>query len=183
MSILLQDDISKYPRGLEVGDILLSVCLSLTLLTGVTSLETSARIPVSSQDVPNQTRTLIDDIGGKSKFLSITGAHGLVHLTVVARSRLGLNSHLLNASDEHLSTVVARGEVSVSVMSLKNALFSYIKHVGRHLEQLALFAFPSIRDEQLEDDADSGEQNNEASKLEAISVDKGSFEASLRTHE
>ncbi|KAF5708851.1 hypothetical protein FGLOB1_6220 [Fusarium globosum] len=107
-----------------------------------TSLETSARTPVSSQGVPNRTQTLIDAIDGNSTSPSITGAHGLVHLTV-----------------------------------------SYIKHVGRHLEQLALFALPSIGDEQLEDDADSGEQNDEASKLEAISADDDSFEASPKLHE
>ncbi|KLO83340.1 Uncharacterized protein LW93_15010 [Fusarium fujikuroi] len=93
------------------------------------------------------------------------------------------HKHLPNASDEHLSTVVARGEVSVSSDVTQecplcrraiSGLKSYIKHVGRHLEQLALFALPSIGDEQLEDDVDSGEQNDEASEVGAISADHDS---------
>ncbi|CVL02217.1 uncharacterized protein FMAN_08287 [Fusarium mangiferae] len=93
------------------------------------------------------------------------------------------HKHLPNASDEHLNTVVARGEVSVSSDVTQecplcrraiSGLKSYIKHVGRHLEQLALFALPSIGDEQLEDDVDSGEQNDEASEVGAISADHDS---------
>ncbi|KAF5554618.1 transcription factor Cys6 [Fusarium mexicanum] len=93
------------------------------------------------------------------------------------------HQHLTNASDEHLSTVVARGEVSISkdvtqecplCRQAISGLKSYIKHVGRHLEQLALHALPKIGDEELEDGAESGEQNDEASELGAVSVDDNS---------
>ncbi|CVL00349.1 uncharacterized protein FPRN_08532 [Fusarium proliferatum] len=101
------------------------------------------------------------------------------------------HQHLPNASNEHLSTVVARGEVSVSSDVTQecplcrraiSGLKSYIKHVGRHLEQLALHALPKLGDEELEDDADSGEQNDKLSKWEAISADDDSFEASPKAH-
>ncbi|EXA46385.1 hypothetical protein FOVG_07103 [Fusarium oxysporum f. sp. pisi HDV247] len=74
--------------------------------------------------------------------------------------------YLPNASGEHLSTVVARGEVSVSSDVTKecplcrqaiSGLKSYVKRTGRHLEQLAPFALPSIEDEGLEDDVESDE--------------------------
>ncbi|KAF4415353.1 transcription factor Cys6 [Fusarium acutatum] len=77
--------------------------------------------------------------------------------------------HVPNASDEHLATVVARGKVSVSNDVTKegpgckraiSGLMSYIKHVERHLEQLALHALTKIGDEELEDDVESGEQND-----------------------
>lgn len=86
---------------------------------------------------------------------------------------------------------MARGEVSVSsdvtqecplcrraVLGLK----SYIKHVGRHLEQLALHALPKLGDEELDNDAERVEQNDEESNLEAISAEDDSFEASLKAH-
>ncbi|KAK2933639.1 hypothetical protein FoTM2_004883 [Fusarium oxysporum f. sp. vasinfectum] len=88
--------------------------------------------------------------------------------------------YLPNAIDEHLSTVVARGEVSVSSDVTKecplcrqaiSGLKSYVKHTGRHLEQLALFALPSIEDEGLEDDVESDEENDEVPELGAISTD------------
>ncbi|KAG9502167.1 hypothetical protein J7337_004992 [Fusarium musae] len=93
------------------------------------------------------------------------------------------NQHLLNASDGHLATVVARGEVSVSndvtqecplCKRAISGLKSYIKHVGRHLEQLALHALPKIGCEGLEDDIESGEQNDEASELGAVSAEESS---------
>ncbi|KAM0084087.1 hypothetical protein ACKRZS_003729 [Fusarium odoratissimum] len=100
--------------------------------------------------------------------------------------------YLPNASDEHLSTVVARGEVSVSSDVTKecplcrqaiSGLKSYVKHTGRHLEQLALFALPSIEDEGLGDDVESDEQNDEASELGAISTDDNSWDASSKPHD
>ncbi|KAG5807197.1 hypothetical protein H9Q74_007891 [Fusarium xylarioides] len=100
------------------------------------------------------------------------------------------HNHIPNASDEHLATVVARGEVSVSNDVAQecplckrdiSGLKSYIKHVGRHLEQLALHALPKIGD-QLEDDVESGEQNNKVSELEAMSADDDS-ETSSKAHE
>ncbi|KAF5724201.1 transcription factor Cys6 [Fusarium mundagurra] len=93
------------------------------------------------------------------------------------------HQHLPNASEAHLSTVVARGEVSVSNDVTKqcplctraiSGLKSYIKHVGRHLEQLALHALPKIEDKELKDDVESCEQNDESSELGAISVDNDS---------
>jgi hypothetical protein len=92
MSILLQDDISRFPRGMEVSATLSLFRLYLTLLIDATSLGTSVRILVSSHGVPNQIPTLIDDIGGNSTSPSITGAHGLAHSSAEARSRLRLNS-------------------------------------------------------------------------------------------
>ncbi|KAG5796277.1 hypothetical protein H9Q69_004703 [Fusarium xylarioides] len=93
------------------------------------------------------------------------------------------HNHIPNASDEHLATVVARGEVSVSNDVAQecplckrdiSGLKSYIKHIGRHLEQLALHALPNIEDEERKDDVESGEQNNETSELAAFSVDNDS---------
>lgn len=60
---------------------------------------------------------------------------------------------------------------------------SYIKHVGRHLEQLALHALPKIEDEQPEDEVHSGEQNDEASKLSAISANDNSCDISSKSDE
>ncbi|KAM5343875.1 hypothetical protein ACJ41O_012412 [Fusarium nematophilum] len=97
------------------------------------------------------------------------------------------HQHLPNAGDGQLSTVVARGEVSVSDDISKecplcghaaSGLKSYLKHVGRHLEQLALFALPNIEDDELEDDLDSDEQNDVASRLDAESTDNGSMASS-----
>ncbi|KAF5978650.1 transcription factor Cys6 [Fusarium coicis] len=91
------------------------------------------------------------------------------------------HQHLPNASDEHFATVVARGEISVSndvaqecplCRRAISGLKSYVKHVGRHLEQLALHALPKIGDEELEDDVESGEQNDEASELGAVSAEE-----------
>ncbi|KAF5555305.1 transcription factor Cys6 [Fusarium napiforme] len=93
------------------------------------------------------------------------------------------HQHLPNASDEYLATVVARGEVSVSNDFAQECplcrraipgLKSYIKHFGRHLEQLALHALPKIGDEELEDDVKSGEQNDEGSELRAVLTDDDS---------
>ncbi|RBA09691.1 hypothetical protein FPRO05_05627 [Fusarium proliferatum] len=100
--------------------------------------------------------------------------------------------HLPDASDEHLNTVLARGEISVSKDVTRecplcrqdvSGLESYIKHVGRHLEQLALHALPKIGDEELEDDDDSGEQTDEASELGAISANDDFSETSSKVHE
>ncbi|WJG35417.1 uncharacterized protein FOBCDRAFT_250905 [Fusarium oxysporum Fo47] len=55
------------------------------------SLETSGRILVSSKTVLNQTPTLIDAIGGNFTSPSITGAHGLIHSSAEACSRLRSN--------------------------------------------------------------------------------------------
>ncbi|KAI3584196.1 hypothetical protein IWW34DRAFT_782640 [Fusarium oxysporum f. sp. albedinis] len=76
--------------------------------------------------------------------------------------------YLPNASDEHLSTVVARGETSYFGLEvIRQAHWAAF-------EQLALFALPSIEDEGLEDDVESDEQNDEASELGAISTDDNS---------
>ncbi|KAF5576616.1 transcription factor Cys6 [Fusarium pseudoanthophilum] len=93
------------------------------------------------------------------------------------------HQHLPSASDEHLATVVARGEVSVSNDVIQecplcrraiSGLKSYIKHVGRHLEQLALHSLPKIGDEELEDDIESGEQNDGASEPGAVAAEESS---------
>ncbi|KAF5578037.1 transcription factor Cys6 [Fusarium pseudocircinatum] len=92
------------------------------------------------------------------------------------------HQHLPNASDEHFATVVARGDVSVSndvaqecplCRRAISGLKSYIKHVGRHLEQLALHALPKVVDQELED---------EKSELGAVSGDDDS-ETSSKAHE
>ncbi|KAF5675599.1 transcription factor [Fusarium denticulatum] len=101
------------------------------------------------------------------------------------------HQHLPNASEKHLATVVARGEVSVSNDDAQecplcrraiSGLKSYIKHVGRHLEQLALHALPKVVDQELEDDIESGEQNDEESELGTVSADDDS-ETSSKAHE
>ncbi|KAG4288540.1 hypothetical protein FPRO06_06192 [Fusarium proliferatum] len=148
-----------------------------------TSLGTSARTPVSSQGVPNQIQTLIDAIGGSSTSPSITGAHGLVHSSAEASYRRRLNSGItfvINTYQTRATSISAQSWLAArrAISGLK----SYIKHVGRHLEQLALHALPKLGDEELEDDADSGEQNDKLSKWEAISADDDSFEASPKAH-
>ncbi|KAF5583094.1 transcription factor [Fusarium subglutinans] len=147
----------------------------------VTSLETSDRTLAFSQGVLNQIRTLIDDIGGN--FTTLPSA-------VELRDHIR-HQHLPSASVEQLSIVVARGRVSVSKDVTKecplcrrdiSGLKSYIKHVGRHLEQLALHALPRIGDKELEEDVESGDQNDEASDLGGIAVDDNS-ETSSKYHE
>lgn len=102
------------------------------------------------------------------------------------------HQHLPNASDEHISTVVARGKVSVLNDVIKECPFcrqpiselkSYIKHVGLHLEQLALFALPSIGNEQLKDGDESGELNDWASELVAILAYDDNCETSSKARE
>ncbi|KAF5636487.1 transcription factor Cys6 [Fusarium sp. NRRL 52700] len=80
------------------------------------------------------------------------------------------HQHLPNATEEQLRTAVARGEVFISNDVTKkcplcrrdiSGLKSYIKHVGQHLEQLALHALPRIGDEEL--GAISANDNSETS--------------------
>ncbi|KAM0414544.1 hypothetical protein ACHAPT_013612, partial [Fusarium lateritium] len=101
-------------------------------------------------------------------------------LSVVALRDHIRHQHLPSTSDDHLSTLVARGEVPISNHVSKECplcghvifgLHSYIKHVGRHLEQLALFALPNTGDETLEDDFDSDVQNDVVSDLDSSSAD------------
>ncbi|RTE73517.1 hypothetical protein BHE90_012056 [Fusarium euwallaceae] len=95
--------------------------------------------------------------------------------------------HLPNANNEHLNTVVARGEVPVPYDVSKecplcrhivSGLNAYVRHVGRHLEQLALFALPDIKDELPEDEFESDEQNDVASEMNAESVGSDGSEVS-----
>lgn len=87
---------------------------------------------------------------------------------------------------------MARGKVSVSDDVTKECPFcgqtisglqSYIKHVGRHLEQLALFALPSIGNEQPKDGDESDKQGDDASELGAIPAYEDSCETSPKAHE
>jgi len=79
--------------------------------------------------------------------------------------------HLPDASHEQLEALAAHGARPASTNTthpcpICNHTLSgqkqYIKHVGRHLEQVALFALPTLEDdceEQGDDDAGSDEQN------------------------
>ncbi|KAL2675763.1 hypothetical protein Neosp_011954 [[Neocosmospora] mangrovei] len=103
------------------------------------------------------------------------------------------HQHLPNASNEHLNAVVARGEVPEPCDISKecplcehivSGLKSYVKHVGRHLEQLALFALPDIKYELPEENVESDEQNDVGSEMDARSVDSDVSEVSPRqSHE
>ncbi|KAI8719934.1 C2H2-type domain-containing protein [Fusarium sp. LHS14.1] len=103
------------------------------------------------------------------------------------------HQHLANASNERLRAVIARGEVPVPFDISKecplcghvvSGLKSYVKHVGRHLEQLALFALPDIKDEVPEENVEGDEQNDVESKMDAGSMDSDISEVSSRqSHE
>ncbi|KAH7165848.1 hypothetical protein EDB81DRAFT_942832 [Dactylonectria macrodidyma] len=82
--------------------------------------------------------------------------------------------HLKNAPEEQLSTLATLGEKPVSDDTASTCpvcaqtivgLKSYIKHVGRHLEQLALIALPDLEDEEAGDEGGSVEQNSAASEV------------------
>ncbi|KAF4445872.1 transcription factor [Fusarium austroafricanum] len=86
--------------------------------------------------------------------------------------------HLQSGTEDEIRAVVSFGEESalgdtgneclvcgLTVCGVKK----YIKHVGRHLEQLALFALPSLDGEEELDDAESDEQNSAKSSLGANS--------------
>ncbi|KAL6399891.1 uncharacterized protein AUP68_17300 [Ilyonectria robusta] len=83
------------------------------------------------------------------------------------------HQHMPNASEDQVNTATALGEKSASNESVNNCplcahavvgLKPYVKHVGRHLEQLALHALPSLDDENSEDGGGSDEQNSAASE-------------------
>ncbi|KAM5342888.1 hypothetical protein ACJ41O_013854 [Fusarium nematophilum] len=126
--------------------------------------QTPAGKPVRRTKHLNGSRTRPFEVNYTSDMPIINSIH---HQSDGEKQLAALN--LPNASDEHLSTVVARDTLS---------RVSSIKHVGRHLEQLALFALPTIEDEWLEDDVDSDGQNDAASELDAESIDNGSMASS-----
>ncbi|EGU74389.1 hypothetical protein FOXB_15101, partial [Fusarium oxysporum f. sp. conglutinans Fo5176] len=149
-----------------------------------TSLETSGRILVSSKGVLSQTPTLIDAIGGNFTSPSITGAHGLIHSSAEACSRLRSNSGIPFAITTYQTRSMSISAPSwLAARQAISGLKSYVKHTGRHLEQLALFALPSIEDEGLEDDVESDEENDEVPELGAISTDDNSWNASSKPHD
>lgn len=83
------------------------------------------------------------------------------------------HQHMPNAPDDQVNAATALGEKSASDETVNNCplcahavvgLKPYVKHVGRHLEQLALRALPSLDDENSEDGGDSDEQNSAASE-------------------
>ncbi|KAH7152101.1 hypothetical protein B0J13DRAFT_255243 [Dactylonectria estremocensis] len=102
--------------------------------------------------------------------------------------------HVQNAPEEQLSAFVALGEKAVPddtantcpvCAQIVVGLRSYIKHVGRHLEQLALIALPDleVEDEESKDEGESAEQNSAASEVisdNANSSDVVSTSPSLR---
>ena len=79
------------------------------------------------------------------------------------------HQHMPNVPEEQLDAVTALGEKAAAnetsntcsvcghtVVGLK----PYIKHVGRHLEQLALFALPRVEDED-KNNAESGQESDD----------------------
>ncbi|CAF3616418.1 unnamed protein product [Fusarium graminearum] len=89
------------------------------------------------------------------------------------------DQHLPTGDEEEIKSVTAFGEKPApddtasrcllcghSIMGLKK----YVKHLGRHLEQLALFALPSLETEDLEIEMGSNERNSVKSRTDANSL-------------
>ncbi|GKU02773.1 transcription factor [Fusarium langsethiae] len=89
------------------------------------------------------------------------------------------NVHLPTATEEKIRSVTTLGEKPApddttshcllcghSVTGLKR----YVKHVGKHLEQLALFALPSLETEDFEKEMGNNEQNSVKSGTDANSL-------------
>lgn len=84
------------------------------------------------------------------------------------------STHLSGVSEEQLSAVVALGE-NAAPNDIENecplcldslyGLKPYVKHVGRHLEQLALFALPSLEEEGTAAYNESGDQEVAGSQI------------------
>ncbi|KAF7553521.1 hypothetical protein G7Z17_g3535 [Cylindrodendrum hubeiense] len=92
--------------------------------------------------------------------------------------------HLSNAPEEQLDAIINLGEKSASKDDTNQCplcactmlgLKPYVKHVGRHLEQLALYALSGFGHGDLEEDGQSDEQNSAASEVSVNDAD--SFEA------
>lgn len=86
--------------------------------------------------------------------------------------------HLPNGDEQELRTAVSLGESAAPTDtsnqcpvcgSTVSGLKKYIKHVGRHLEQLALFALPSLEEQNPVEDAASDEQISAQSSLDVRS--------------
>ncbi|KAF0644276.1 hypothetical protein FPSE5266_03391 [Fusarium pseudograminearum] len=89
------------------------------------------------------------------------------------------DQHLPNGTAEEIQSITACGEMPASgntslccllCRSSVTGLKKYIKHVGSHLEQLALFALPSLEVESSERQASSKEQHSAKSGTEANSL-------------
>lgn len=93
-------------------------------------------------------------------------------------SRHVKDKHLPNGDDQELETVVLLGKKTASADiinqcpvcgSVVSGLKDYIKHVGRHLEQLALFSLPSLEEQNPAEDVASDEQISAQSSLDMSS--------------
>ncbi|KAF4965697.1 hypothetical protein FSARC_6537 [Fusarium sarcochroum] len=91
--------------------------------------------------------------------------------------------HLPSATEKEVEAIVARGERAASNDTSNKCVIcghtvtglkKYIKHVGRHLEQLALFALPNLEDENAQEDHESDEENVVASEINANSSQSSS---------
>ncbi|KAI6763928.1 hypothetical protein HG530_007717 [Fusarium avenaceum] len=90
-------------------------------------------------------------------------------------SRHVKDKHLPNGDEQELETVVSLGKKTASADiinqcpvcgSVVSGLKNYIKHVGRHLEQLGLFALPSLEEQNPAEDVASDEQISAQSSLD-----------------
>lgn len=98
--------------------------------------------------------------------------------------------HLPNAPEEQLNAVTALGE-RVASGDITNecplcghaglGLKLFVKHVGRHLEQLALFALPSLEEENPDHHSESEERISAAHQSSRSLSDAKSSEASLQS--
>ncbi|KAG5658043.1 hypothetical protein KAF25_006994 [Fusarium avenaceum] len=96
--------------------------------------------------------------------------------------------HLLTGDEQELRTVVSLGE-RVALTDTANqcpvcgstvsGLKKYVKHVGRHLEQLALFALPRLEEQSPEEDAASDEQISAQSSLDVSSKSSSQPDCSM----
>jgi hypothetical protein len=98
------------------------------------------------------------------------------------------NKHLPTGGEQEVRTVVSLGERVASADttnqcpvcgSTVSGLKKYIKHVGRHLEQLALFALPSLEEQDPTEDAASDEQISAQSSLDVSSKDSSQADSSM----
>ncbi|RGP65706.1 transcription factor [Fusarium longipes] len=79
------------------------------------------------------------------------------------------NHHLPNGSEEELKAITALGDKPAPEDTSSQCLLcghsttglkKYIKHVGRHLEQLALFTLPDLEREDVDEETESNNQNS-----------------------
>ncbi|KAF4462042.1 transcription factor [Fusarium albosuccineum] len=95
--------------------------------------------------------------------------------------------HLPMATEEHLDAISTLGNKSIAdcvanecpfCLHNTSGLKAYIKHVGRHLEQIALFALPSLKNDNPDNEIESDQENVALSQRDSRESDDNTSEAS-----